>query len=98
MRQPFGFEMKSANGTSLVCKLNRVIYSLKQAGREWCQTIVSFLIEIGFTSGHNEPCLFTYHNKLNLTLLAFYVDDIAICSDSQRDLNEIKRSSRKGSN
>ena len=75
----------------MFCKLKRAIYGLKQAGREWWRTIVGFLIEIGFQHGQNEPCFFTYQNKDTLTLLALYVDDIAICSDSQTDLIEIKQ-------
>ena len=35
MRQPPGFEQQGANGEELVCKLNKSLYGLRQAGREW---------------------------------------------------------------
>lgn len=40
MEQPEGFEVKSATGEKLVCKLNKSFYGLKQFGRNWTKYLV----------------------------------------------------------
>ena len=39
IRQPQGFEQRGPNGEELVCKLNKSIYGLKQAARDWNDTL-----------------------------------------------------------
>ena len=55
MEQPEGF----TEGNDKVCLLQRSVYGLKQAGRDWYQTLSSFLEETGFIRSKNDYCLFT---------------------------------------
>ena len=45
MRQPEGFEV---GGPEYVCKLNKSLYGLKQAGRVWNKKLHSVLLSMGF--------------------------------------------------
>lgn len=45
MQQPLGFE---STGKSLVCKLHKSLYSLKQAPRTWFDKLAATLKKFGF--------------------------------------------------
>lgn len=52
MQQPIGFN----DGTPNVCKLNKAIYGLRQAGRQWHKKLD--LLKIGFKSSLSDPCVY----------------------------------------
>ena len=45
---PPGMPSRSDNGNPLVLKLNKSLYGLRQAGREWNKLLVDFLLSWGF--------------------------------------------------
>ena len=55
MEPPEGF----SEGRNKVCLLQRSLYGLKQAERDWYQTLSSFLEEADFSRSENDYCLFT---------------------------------------
>ena len=55
MEQPEVFN----SGDSQVCLLQRSLYGLRQSGRDWYQTLNTFLLDEGLTRSSNEFCLFT---------------------------------------
>jgi Reverse transcriptase (RNA-dependent DNA polymerase) len=57
-------------------KLDKALYDLKQAPREWYGRLSSFLIESEFTKGKNDITLFTKKRDNDLLLVQIYVDDI----------------------
>ena len=71
------------NGDKLVCKLNRSLYGLRQAGREWNILLVKFIIEWGFLQSSVDVCLFTYKSGEDVIWILIYVDDIMVASSSQ---------------
>jgi len=73
------------------CKLNKALYRLKQAGREWNQTISKFLIKKGLYQLRSEQCLFVkWDNKNNvICLVALYVDDMLITGIKEEIFNII---------
>ena len=44
----------------MVCKLNRSLYGLKQAGREWAILFARFLTEWGFKRSKIDVCMYIY--------------------------------------
>ena len=56
MFQPEGF----SDGTSRVCQLQKSLYGLKQASRNWFELFTEFLEKLGFYWGKADPCLFIY--------------------------------------
>lgn len=85
MQQPEGFD----NGSNQVCKLNKAIYGLKQAGRQWNIKLNDALINFGLVKSNLDPCIF--FSKDQLLIIAIYVDDILIFYENNSELNEIKK-------
>ena len=48
LEQPQGFEKVDDRGTKLVCRLNKSIYGLKQAAKNWYDELATFLIQQNF--------------------------------------------------
>lgn len=79
MLQPPGFE---ASDKSLVCKLNRSLYGLKQGRRAWYERLTSALLQFGLVASKCDPSLFTYTYEGNHLYVLVYVDDIIITGSS----------------
>jgi len=77
-------------GKDQVCRLNRAIYGLKQAGRQWYKQIDKTLRSIGLTPTKSDPCVFIDHSDNKLTIALIYVDDILIASNNSVRVNTIK--------
>lgn len=74
------------DGTSRVCKLNKAIYGLKQAGRVWNRKLDDFLVKMGFAKSQCDPCVYVKSS----IIIAVYVDDLLIFYKNVADLNETK--------
>lgn len=83
LMQPEGFE----DQTNRVCKLNRAIYGLKQAGLVWNKKLDESLKKMGFTRCKSDPCVY-FNLKI---MIAIYVDDFLIFYRNQCELNALKR-------
>ena len=84
MNQPEGF--KEGN---MVCKLKKSLYGLKQAPRCWNITLDQHLKEMGLIQSKADPCIYT-SKEGELTILAVYVDDIIIATETTERLNFLK--------
>lgn len=82
MAQPKGF----ADDTRRVCKLNKAIYGLKQAGRQCNLKLIAKLLEFGLERIKCDPCIYV-HRKMYI-IIAIYVDDFLIF---HRDANDLKK-------
>jgi hypothetical protein len=56
MEQPLGYVQ---NDSSLVCRLEKSLYRLKQAPRAWYAKMDKFLIDTGFYRCHYDPNVYT---------------------------------------
>lgn len=85
MEQPPGFQQQSAT-SSLVCKLHKAIYGLKQPLGTWFDRLHEFLTSVGFISSKANSSLvlrFTEHTPI---FILVYVDDILITGESTNDI------------
>lgn len=78
-----------SDGTARVCRLNRSIYGLKQAGRQWNSKLDGALKTFGLKKSQLDPCIY-YSGDLSV-LIAIYVDDFLLFFKSKETLEEIKR-------
>ena len=88
MLQPKGFGEKGKE--NMVCKLNRSIYGLKQASRQWYILFDNAITSYGFSMTEGDHCIYTKVIGSNFVLLSLYVDDILITSNDKGTLVEVK--------
>ena len=91
MEQAKGFQKTGVNGETLVYKLNKSLYGLKQSGRMWNNLLHSHFIENGFTQCPTEHCLYTKETNEGMILILVWVDDLIIGGKNETMLNETKR-------
>ena len=75
MAVPPGLPRHDGQGNPIALKLNKSLYGLKQAGREWNELLVSFLLTWGFTQSKIDVCLFIYAVSTSILWVLVYVDD-----------------------
>jgi transposase InsO family protein len=80
MELPEGYEGDKQNS---VCKLNKTLYGLKQASREWNVKFTQELKDQGFEQTMTDPCVFTRGVGPEKVLLGVFVDDNIIVGRSQ---------------
>lgn len=65
-----------------VCKLNKPLYGLKQASRQWYQKLNSYLTNINFKKTAANPCVYVDTNINSNAVIIVYIDDLLIGSKS----------------
>lgn len=75
-----------------VCKLNKSLYGLKQASRQWFLKFSSTLVSLGFQSSHSDHTLFIKRTSGRYLAILVYVDDIIIASNNDDDMDSFKKS------
>lgn len=80
MTQPLSFE---SYNKSIVCKLHRELYGLKQTPRVWFDRFKNSLIQLGFAPSKYDQIFFFYSKDTNLAYKMIYVDDILIPSNKK---------------
>ena len=79
-----------ANGNeSLVCRLHKGLYGLKQSSRLWNITFDLFITKFGFLSSSADPCVYYRETDSEFTILAIWVDDGLLCSTKSSTNDEI---------
>ncbi|CAM9001561.1 unnamed protein product [Rhodiola kirilowii] len=90
MKLPPGF-YSQARQDGKVCKLQRSIYGLKQASRQWFARFSDSLVEFGFVQSLNDYSLFTLSLQGDFLVLLVYVDDVVITGTSSSLINKVKQ-------
>ncbi|PRQ27363.1 putative RNA-directed DNA polymerase [Rosa chinensis] len=88
MKQPEGFIEPGTE--KLVCKLNRSIYGLKQASRQWYLKFDAVVSNFGFKENQVDECVYMKIEGKNFIFLILYVDDILLASTSLKLLKATK--------
>lgn len=84
MEQPPCFN----DGTNKVCLLQKSLYGLKQAGRNWNITLKKTLKSFGLMQSQVDQCI--YFNQDCSLIIAIYVDDLLIVAQSATILDDLK--------
>jgi hypothetical protein len=85
MKHPLGFITK---GDTWVCQLNKLLYELKQASRQWFSKFSSTLLLHGFTQSKADYSLSIKSHESSFMALLVYVDDIVLASNDTHAITE----------
>ncbi|XP_043703964.1 uncharacterized mitochondrial protein AtMg00810-like [Telopea speciosissima] len=77
-----------SNFPTHVCKLNKAIYSLRQAPRAWFHEFSSSLLHSSFVQSSADSSMFVDHSDLVLLVLLLYVDDIILTGANSSHLHK----------
>ncbi|BBG99469.1 transposable element gene [Prunus dulcis] len=88
MMQPEGFIQQKEK--SLVCKLCKSIYGLKQASRQWYLKFNKVVKAYGFTEIALDECIYMKTSGRHFIILVLYVDDILLACTNLTLLHDCK--------
>jgi hypothetical protein len=88
MEQPPTYTSK--DHPDYVCKLVKSLYGLKQSPRQWYERFTTCMSNLGYTRFQSDPNVYSRNGPHAILLLAIYVDDILILSNSNDVLSNAK--------
>jgi hypothetical protein len=87
MQPPLGLELPQSN---LVCKLERSLYGLKQASRQWNAKLTETLLSSGYNQSKADYSLFTKKTITGFTAILVYVDDLVLGGTDTAEIDQLK--------
>ncbi|GAU16205.1 hypothetical protein TSUD_298370 [Trifolium subterraneum] len=87
MQPPPGLLLPHSN---LVCKLQRSLYGLKQASRQWNTKLTDTLTSSGYVQSKSDYSLFTKQASTGFTIILVYVDDLVLGGTDNVEIQNIK--------
>ena len=82
MKLPQGLQVDSP---SIVCKLNKSLYGLKQASRQWYVKLAHALKTRGYNHSSNDHSLFLKKTTSSIVIIVVYVDDILVTGSDMEE-------------
>jgi hypothetical protein len=89
MEQPPGYVDQTH--PNLVCRLKKILYSLKQAPRAWSNKIGQYLVTSGFQTSNANFSLYVKKTDHGIVVIVIYVDDLIITGNSHVDIFDLKK-------
>ncbi|CAJ2666297.1 unnamed protein product [Trifolium pratense] len=74
----------------LVCKLQRSLYGLKQASRQWNVKLTETLLSSGYIQSKADYSLFTKNTSTGFTAILVYVDDLVLGGTDIDEIHQLK--------
>ncbi|KAL4018655.1 hypothetical protein IC575_022262 [Cucumis melo] len=88
MEQPEGFIVHGQE--SKVCKLDKSLYDLKQAPKQWHEKFDNLLMSKGFKVNESDKCIYYKTEGRLCIIICLYVDDMLIFGSNLHVINDAK--------
>eukprot|EP00965_Chrysotila_dentata_P086383 2850669-Pleurochrysis_carterae.AAC.1 len=75
---PPGYATIGADGRPRICRVQKPVHGMAQAGRRWQRTLFPWLEEQGFQQSSTDTCTFSKTRDDDKLVLGCYVDDLFI--------------------
>lgn len=75
-----------------VCLLQKSLYGLKQASRQWFTTLSHAISQLGFKQSAADHTLYVKKTSTSFTALLLYVDDVLLTGNDMSEINSVKQS------
>ena len=92
MQQPEGF----VSNPSLVCRLKKSLYGLKQGPRAWYAKIDGFLLSLSFVQYKSDPNVYLNMIHGSLMIIFLYVYGLLIRGSSKKEIASLKDAMNHG--
>lgn len=79
-----------SQGKNIVCGVQKSLYGLKQASRQWNVKLIEALLVVGFQQSRFDYSMFTKKKGDSLLVLLIYVDDLMITRNNEEMIIELK--------
>jgi hypothetical protein len=89
IKQPIGFEEHGKE--NIVCRLNCVLYGLRQSPRAWYTRIDKYLQTIGIKRSNSDANLYYKGIGQNLVIMIVYIDDLLIKGSNDQQIAHLKQ-------
>src|SRR5579871_502745 len=89
IEQPLFFKEKDRE--KYIYRLKKGLYSLKQAGRIWNETLHNFLISKDYKALDSKPSIYIRKIGKNIVIIAIYINDLPILVNNPVVLKEAKQ-------
>ena len=94
VRVPKGLEKVMKIDGNIVCRLNKALYGLVQAAREFYRRLKTYLQEREFEISKTEPCLACKKQAGQMVIVGIYVDDLLFIGQKDlltQEINALKK-------
>ena len=82
---------KQRSNGSIIVKLSKALYGLREAGKLWNENLASLLIEEGYTRSTLDQGIFYINNDEQKTTINTHVDDLLVTSTSQAKIDMLRK-------
>ncbi|KAL9273608.1 Retrovirus-related Pol polyprotein from transposon RE1-like protein [Drosera capensis] len=90
MHMPPGYVNQGPNHARSVCRLNKSLYGLKQASRNWYAKCSNALPSFGFRRSASDHSLFVITSGSHIILVMIYVDDMIVTGNDPTHIEQVK--------
>lgn len=78
------------SNTTMVCKLKKGLYELKQSSRAWFGRFTKSMKIFCYKQSNLDHTLFLNHRRDKITSLIIYVDDMVVTSDDSKEISNLQ--------